>query len=402
MIFALSIYLTKDKYNVFLIANVIGLSTTFLLPAVADIIGMDIIKSAIGISFNIVSYTSLFVFYLAGRYYEGNPPPVSYTYAKISFFKNLYRFSLATNLVFIMYMVAVYGFSGAFINSRFVVYTESRVGTGHIFYIAGTFFNIYALVGLFYNKRKWLHILSCIVFALPYGSKTKMITVFIYLFVYIFMVDENRAKYRRNRYLAIIAVVVPLIVFALFWITTFDLDSVQILQLALGFGNEYQTNFNELILHFHVHFKEGYQHGRILLEEAFYPFIPRALWPGKPLYFGSLFISYKVYPEVTELNLGAPSFGPFGQAYVDFGLFGLLQIVFQQAILGFFMGKYEVQVQQRKDVRAFILLICVAFGGIFGLGGATNPLVMMVMNLIFAKCLIFASRIVLRKYQPQL
>ncbi|MDN3582816.1 hypothetical protein [Mucilaginibacter flavus] len=293
-------------------------------------------------------------------------------------------------------MVAVYGFSGTFINSRFVVYTESRVGTGQIFYVAGTFFNIFIILGLFYNKRKWLHILLSIIFGLPYGSKAKIIVVFIYLLIYLFIIDENKEKYRDNKYLVMISVALPVMVFVLFWLTTFDLDSMQIIELALGFGNEYQTNFSILISHFNSYFYEGYLHGKILFEEAFYPFIPRALWPNKPLYFGSLYISYRVYPTITELNLGAPSFGPFGQAYVDFGLFGLLQIVFQQSILGFFLGKYEVQTEKRKNVRFFLLLICVGFGGIFGLGGATNPLVMMVVNLIFAKCLIFMSRIIVK------
>jgi oligosaccharide repeat unit polymerase len=404
LLIILSVVLTKDKYNMFLLSNILFLTTTFLFPFLGQLFDLDVLMTVEGMTMYILYFIIFFVFYLMGRKSVSLNKAISPAPASI---KNLYiywvlGFALFINLLFVAYSVANYGIQGAFINSR-EVYTTTRTGSGQIYYVASIFFSIYTLLGLFVFKRKWLHFIICVIFALPYGTKGKIFTIVIYNFVYMFFVSKNKRKYRKLQYFLAIIIIFPLIILIAFWYTSTGLNQLEVLRFAIGYGNEYENNFHDMIINFRRYFPHGTLGGTILFGDSFYPFIPRVLWAGKPEIFGDLFLSYTIYPEATLANTGAPSFGPLGQPYADFGFWGgLVQVFIEQSILGFLLGKFEMKCLKSPSIVNFFLLITFSFGGLISLS-ATNKLLLTFINFIVVLVIFYPLKfkIVIRKDKLQ-
>jgi hypothetical protein len=378
----LSVALTKDKYNMFLISNLIFLTTTFVFPFLGELFDLDIAMTVEGMMMYILYFVFAFTFYIIGRrsvmVVNIQPAPV---YNKKIYVYLLLMVALFVNLLFVAYSVANYGIQGAFINSR-EVYTSTRTGSGQIYYIAAIFLNIYTLLGLFVFKRKWLHFIICAVFALPYGTKGKIFLILIFNFVYFLYVNKNKIKYRNPKYFILIVSILPIVILGSFWYTSVGLDQFEVIKFAVAYGNEYENDFHDMIIHFDRYFPQGYLHGQILFGDSFYPFIPRVLWAGKPEIFGDLYLSYTIYPEATLANTGAPSFGPLGQPYADFGFWGgLVQVFIEQSILGYFLGKYEMKSFFKPTIMNFFMLITLSFAGLISLAG-TNRIVLTTVNVI--------------------
>ncbi len=382
-----SIFYTKEKYNAFILANIVNIATTFLMPLIGTFFTVDLEISAVATVFNIIALLVFFIMYLRGRKKEAQQKQEEEDNSNGSYLKVLLFISLAINTLFVLYNVLSYGFASSFINSRAEIYMQNRQGSGQIYYVAATFLNIYVIIGMFIFKRPLFHLFICILFVLPYGSKSRILIILFQFLIYFLFIHKNRYKYKKPIYLLLLIIITPIIGFVLFWFTTYGLDSLEIVQMGLSFGNEYQSFFNELVINFNSYFPRGHLGGKILLEDSLYPFIPRAIWGSKPEYFGSLYLAYQVFPEKTLMNTGAPSFGPFGQAFADFGLFGIVQIIIEQAFIGYFLGRFELRVIKNRSVKNFMLLIAIGFGGILGIGGAINPVVMGLANIGFISIL---------------
>ncbi|WP_146380076.1 O-antigen polymerase [Mucilaginibacter pallidiroseus] len=361
-------------------SNIIFLTTTFLFPFLGILVGLDVVMTVEGMVMYLLYYFIFFAFYILGRKVKFNDNIGTPENTRGFYVYLVLWFCLGVNILFVLYSVANYGIQGAFINSR-EVYTTTRTGSGQIYYVASIFLNLYAILGLFVYKRKILHFLFCVLLALPYGTKGKIFLILIYNLAYVFFVNKDREKYRRLKYFLPIVIFIPLIMVGAFWYTSIGLDQSALLQFVIGYGNEYENNFHDMIIHFDHYFPHGYLNGTILFGDVFYPFIPRVLWPGKPLIFGDLYLSYIIYPEATIANAGAPSFGPLGQPYADFGFWGgLVQIFIEQSILGFLLGRAETKCIKYPSIFNFFLLIALSFGGLIGLA-ATNRLVLLAFNV---------------------
>jgi oligosaccharide repeat unit polymerase len=381
LLIILSVVFTKDKYNMFLISNVVFLTTTFLFPFLGLLFSLDVMMTVEGMTLYILYFLIFFVFYLLGRrsvntyVFKPNLLENKHPYLYL-----IMGFSLFINIAFVLYSVASYGIQGAFVNSR-EIYTTTRTGNGQIYYIAALFLNIYALLGMFIFKRKWLHFLICVIFALPYGTKGKIFLILMYNFVYVFFVSKDKYRFRNLKYFIVIIIALPLLILGTFWYTSTGLDQLEVLKFAVAYGNEYENDFHDMIINFNRYFPHGYLHGQILFGDSFYPFIPRVLWAGKPHYFGDLYLSYIIYPEATLGDTGAPSFGPVGQPYADFGFWGaLVQVFIEQSILGWFLGRYEIKCLKNPSIINFMLLITFSYTGLIVLAG-TNRLLLMLINV---------------------
>lgn len=383
LLILLSVMFTKDKYNMFIISNVVFLTTTFLFPFLGELYGLENITSVKGVIMYIFYFLVFFVFYLYGRRsVKLTPISIVPDYTGNIYIYIVLVFSLFINLLFIAYSVGAYGIDGAFIHPR-EVYSVTRTGTGQIYLVAAVFFNLYIFLGLFVFKRKWLHFIICVIFALPYGTKGKIFLLVIYNFVYFLFVSRGKLRLRKPQYFIIMAASVPLIMFGAFWYTSIGLESNEILKFAIGYGMEYENNFHELVNHFHTYFPHGYLNGQVFFGNSFYPFIPRILWAGKPFYFGDLYISYIVFPDATQGNTGAPSFGPIGQPYADFGFWGgMIQIFIEQAIVGYLLGRFEIKCLNNPTIKNFLILITIGFGGLVVVTGP-DKLLLIVINIIF-------------------
>lgn len=393
-IIALSVFLTKDKYNMFLISNIMFLTTTFLFPFLGQLFGLDILMTVEGTVMYVFYFFIFFLFYIVGRKsVKQTPFDVSNQPLKIhGYVYVLLIFSLFINLLFVAYSVASYGVQGAFINPR-EVYTQTRQGTGQIYYVAAIFFNLYVILGLMVFKRKWLHFLFCVFLCLPYGTKGKILQVALLFIVYYLFVNKKKIVFRKPIYLIIGVIVLPTIILISFWYTSIGLDTADVIRFTVSYGNEYENNFHELVMHFDRYFPHGHLNGKILFGDTIYPYIPRVLWPGKPEYFGDLYLSYIVYPDATLANVGAPSFGALGQPYADFGFWGgMVQVLIEQSILGYLLGRYEIKCLNKPSITNFLLLITLSLGGLIGISG-TNRLLLIVVNLIFLFVILYPLKI---------
>lgn len=75
----------------------------------------------------------------------------------------------------------------------------------------------------------------------------------------------------------------------------------------------------------------GYEWGLSWAEDVFYTYLPRALFPNKPVKYGVFRVQDEVVPDLTPENgLFTSSYpiGTWGEAYINFGLPGVMIILF--------------------------------------------------------------------------
>lgn len=380
LVVVISIRVTRDHLNLFVITNLMAFGIVFIIPFVTPLVwefeGESI--SNLAWLFAMTSVVAQLVGYLLGRRAA----------ADTSMCQNIdpERLKTITRVALLMYGVTIAPFIvmvgpvAAFTDSRRQIYEVTRVGYGHLYYVAGSFLTLFLLCGLFTFKRKWLVLVIAAICSLPFGNKTRLFSVFNAALLYYLYFHPVRHRLRAPRYtIGIVGGLLSSVV-GMFWLTSHDLDPLKLIQFVAGFGLETQVNFSVLSNRFLSYFPNGHFYGRIFFEDNFINVIPRVLWPGKPLYFGSLHLSQSIYPVLTEADRGAPTFGHFGQPYADFGILGLIQVALQQGILGDLLGRYETRSKQ-LDLRSFLALYAIGFGGVVAIGGAVNLLFDVLVNL---------------------
>jgi hypothetical protein len=119
-------------------------------------------------------------------------------------------------------------------------------------------------------------------------------------------------------------------------------------------------NFLSFFEHFDVttrflaRFNEyGYYWGTGWLSELWF-YVPRALYPGKPLEYGSLLVPARLYPGAYEQGY-APGFLGWSLSYLDFGWVGVLVAGLLHG--SFTRGVYEYYLTQRYNLFAFVFMM---------------------------------------------
>jgi hypothetical protein len=375
-----SVRVTRDQLNLFVITNLMTFGIVFIIPFVTPLVWEFEGESIASMAwlFAMTSVVAQLVGFLLGRSApadttrcENLDPERLQKAAKWALL--LYGLTIAPFIVMV-------GPVAALTDARRQIYEATRVGYGHFYYVAGSFLMLFTLCGMFAFKRKWLVLVIAAVCSLPFGNKTRLLGVVNVALLYFLYFHPVREKLREARYTLGIGGGLVAFVVGAFWLTSHDLNTGMLIQFVAGFGLETQVNFSVLSNRFDNYFPNGHFYGRIFFEDNFVLVIPRILWSGKPLYFGSLHLSQVIYPVLTEADRGAPTFGHFGQPFADFGLAGLIQVATQQGILGWLLGRYETRAKQ-TDLRSFLAIYAIGFGGFVAIGGAVNLLFDVLVNL---------------------
>jgi len=387
----MSIRATGNPINGYIIANLLRIVTVYLIPAIAPLlIDIELPVSPVAWTFAIIAQCAEIFGYLRGL---RSAPPIQTDLVPIP--KERLRAVAIVSLVLaaVIYspIILSVGIVPAFTNPRAEIYEVTRTGYGHIYFVAGSFLTLFCLLGIYSFRHKWLVILIGAAASLPFGNKTRFLILANTVLIYFVFFHPVQKYLRRPIAVAITGVLLLALIPAAFWYTTYDVELGELHKMVLGFGFEYQSNFSLLVKEFSSHFPAGFFHGRIFLEDNLLAFAPRVLWPGKPLYFGSLLLSDTIFPILTEMDKGAPSFGPFAQAYADFGPFGALQLVTQYSLMGYLLGRFEANVRQ-NDVRSFLCLFTLTSGGFVAVGGPINPAISALVNLLVISILIKVLR----------
>ncbi|MDW8482508.1 MAG: hypothetical protein RML14_11735 [Meiothermus sp.] len=251
---------------------------------------------------------------------------------------------LATILIlFISQLVDAPPFSRMF-------YERTRVGFGHLYYPAVLFTNLAVVLGLFavHGKlQKPILVLSGIVLSAAFGSKWVLALQSVVVVYYAYAVLGYRIDTRK---------VVPVtlgigasLIFAFWLFSPFARSNL------LDFSIQYSEYTRNLMLV--VETWNEYKYGQLTLENNLFPLLPRALYPEKPLVFGSLRLSEHYYPESVELSQGLPSFGPFGAVWADFGPLAFLIVGVVGFAQGFLIRKIEIRLYKRNHIGLFIAYI---------------------------------------------
>jgi hypothetical protein len=138
----------------------------------------------------------------------------------------------------------------------------------------------------------------------------------------------------------------------LFYLTFPDQLRNDLLESIAGYSSEYTRNAVLVIDDSEL----GPQFGRLTLENNFYAFIPREIFPEKRKDFGSLWLGNYYYPERFQGERGAPAFG-LGVPYADFGIFTIIYYICLQALTGIFARALANSLQSRPNPGDFALLL---------------------------------------------
>lgn len=97
----------------------------------------------------------------------------------------------------------------------------------------------------------------------------------------------------------------------------------------------------------------GYHWGAGWLSELWF-YVPRALYPGKPLEYGALLVPARLYPGAYEQGY-APGFLGWSLSYLDFGWVGVMVSGWLRGIIN--RGVYEYYLTHRRNLFAFVFMM---------------------------------------------
>lgn len=246
---------------------------------------------------------------------------------------------LNNKIIFLMCVLVILYIGGnidvfklALTNPR-MFYANTRIGGGFIYYIFVPCIEFLYFVYLIKFRRRsrfgmfFKYVVSTgivILFLYLFGQKATIIKIAVLCITSLYFREDIKKKNRLVLLTVAGFCIVVLIVFALYSLQ--QNISVENIVISIAGYADYLKNFNLLVENL-----DGFYYGKIFVQDEFFSYIPRSIWAGKPKLFGSLALGLEV-PELVEWTqalTGAPSFGPIGAAYADFGFIGIcLKIIF--------------------------------------------------------------------------
>lgn len=270
--------------------------------------------------------------------------------------------------------LAVSGGGGAlWLTNPRAAYISYRTGAGQ-FWLLTDWFLIMALLYYLWAKRpRGMHLGAVVVAftigAYFVGSKAVILTIVVIgLAYYHFMVRELRT------YVLVACGVVGITAFVglLFFQGSYsDWAGVA----------SYFENF-QITAQFLARFKEfGYQYGGAWLS-SFWFYVPRVLYPGKPLEYGPILIQKVLLPGAYEAGY-APGFLTWSLSYLDFGWIGVF-------VAGWLKGTiecaaYEHFLDHKNSLFAFALMMQISLWGVFAFASASTAIVWCVVQAVFLR-----------------
>ena len=279
-------------------------------------------------------------------------------------------------IIFIIFVMNIDSFILALSNPR-LFYTSNRIGGGLIYFIFIPLLEVVYFVCIArINYSKRFSLLKAICFTLAvcgilyiFGQKGNLVTIcFLFLTTFYYKCEKKNKNILVIRMGLLFAIGI-LIVFVLYSSQQFIKTSNVLLGLARY--SDYLSNFNLLVERL-----KNFSYGTVFLEDEFMGYIPRFIWADKPTLYGSLKLGLEIpsLVEWTKALTGAPSFGPLGQCYADFGVFGILLTLLIRLFFGIQARKYEIKLRNKYNFFDHFLFL--TFGGclIFNITLTTFPL----------------------------
>lgn len=266
-------------------------------------------------------------------------------------------------------------------------YANTRIGGGVIYYILVPILKLLYYIyisNIDYTKRFGLLkaiIATGVIFIFLYifGQKAALLSIGIILLVTIYYKSTNKTKILSTIFkLGVVLVVALLGVFVLY--SKQQNISMQNVLMGITTYSDYLSNFNKLVDNF-----DGFGFGKYFIQDEFLGFIPRAIWSNKPTLYGSLSLGLHV-PELVEWTkalTGAPSFGPLGQGYADFGVFGIFTTAAIQWIFAYIAKTYENRLNNEYNFFNHFMFLTFTGVWIFSLPLTTIPFYQLGVIFIF-------------------
>ena len=265
-------------------------------------------------------------------------------------------------------------------------YAGSRIGGGFIYYIIiplSICCYFYLITKLNYLNWKdvllgvFLTILICL-YVYIFGSKALIVTIgILFLTTYNYKI-KSKNKNRNIIFFGLIFLIAFILIFMLYSAQQ-SINNSGNFFVAMAQYSDYLNNFCDLVDNL-----DGFYYGRIFLEDEFLTYIPRAIWSDKPELFGSLALGLNV-PNLVEWTLaktGAPSFGPIGAAYADFGFVGIIFKLIQQLLFIFIAKSYECRLDKQYNFFNHLMMLSFVGTCIFNITLQTIPFYQLIMIIL--------------------
>lgn len=341
----------------------------------------------------LIYYGVQFISLSLSYYYFSQTNRLNFEYAKEVDQKTLKVINkiLLITILFIAFVILI-NIPFEYMKNPRLLYEKTRLGFGHIYFVVSALITLYLIFTIFTSKKYYYLILVMVLFYFT-GSKAKMILPIEIIFLYYFYVkSKDRNNIKKMLFLGLGVVIIFLGVYTL---TSYYLPdkNIQTIINSLSGYSDYNRNF--LMLIEKLGKSNEYFGGLISLETNFVSLIPRVLWNGKPEIFGSFRLSYMIYPEWTLLFQGAPSFGPFGDYFADFGHWSLIIISIQNIIMGCCLAISEKNFIKHKNPITFMAFIIFIGMPILDIG--LSSITIIIINLIFVGVLYYCIRFLEKK-----
>jgi hypothetical protein len=219
------------------------------------------------------------------------------------------------------------------------LYELSRENFGFLFFILGFFLRLSVLLLLMSNfSRKYTLCLIIFLISIFTGAKINSYGIMMIGLIY-FIVYKKKGRFEKKDLIKLgsVSLFVAYILTRLTF-QNFGDSSVTLLELFVRYINEPMNNIVLLIQSFNEYF-EGFSWGNVFLENNIVSHIPRFIFPEKPHMFGVFSIADKYFPEIVDLGVGAPSFGTEGNVFVDWGIIGMLILLFTRCLISWVQGR---------------------------------------------------------------
>mgnify|MGYP001480221709 CR=1 FL=1 len=255
-----------------------------------------------------------------------------------------------------------YGIQNWLVNPR-LGYQLYRTGQGHWYALATSALSVSFVLDFLAHPtpgRLLRNLLIYLSFGYFLGYKAALLSIFITTLVFLWFLRWRHVG-------KLIFVGVPMLLVLL------------VFNLYLALGNVFELGH---IVSYFDHFKNAADYYRAYLNDevslfhgevaisSLWTYIPRAIWPDKPMVYGILHVNEIFFPNLASMT-HTPAFGGAVEQHADFGVLGVLLFGFfgSQAIL---TGVLSYLIFRRPGLRfdqvslATVLLILVQYGPSFG------------------------------------
>lgn len=271
-------------------------------------------------------------------------------------------------------------------------YAKSRIGTSWV-YILISFNHLVVLYWILTQRVRWYRPATILTITLSSGTLILQGTrgsYVLYVLIYLMWISVSRKPHFMLRLAVILALGILFISLATFF--RYEGDLVRLGEYFVAgvfsdFDNIKHLNYlNENIATI------GYQYGRTVYDIILF-FIPRAIWPAKPV---SHYTSRIIYPELfRDGRTTSFTIGMIGEAFLNFGIIGVLLAHFAVGLLFYKLYTHLIKAVARgQALKAYLYTVILSWGSYYFVfqGIMTRATANLILLLVLFRLFIWVSR----------